>query len=188
MMLRGEEPEREGILIRLPELSIGPIRLTQVGALAVAGGRGADTTLALMDWYSRKNAVSVLGWLGGNVFKAFRLTVDYQARMMYWSRQSEADTTELNQVGLTLRTAPRAVYVAAVATKNGLPAVDNVLPGDKCVLLLARPSRLSKSQDARNCSSPPLRHDTRPIAAHRAFERLHVLGYRHCAQVKQIRR
>lgn len=133
MMLRGEEPEREGILIRLPDLSIGPMRLTQVGALAVAGGRGADTTLALMDWYSRKNAVSVLGWLGGNVFKAFRLTVDYQARMMYWSRQSEADTTELHQVGLTLRTAPRAVYVAAVATKNGLPTVDNVLPGDKLI-------------------------------------------------------
>jgi C-terminal processing protease CtpA/Prc len=53
--------------------------------------------------------------------------------MMYWSRQSEADTTELHQVGLTLRTAPRAVYVAAVATKNGLPTVDNVLPGDKLI-------------------------------------------------------
>ena len=37
-------------------------------------------------------------------------------------------------------------------------------------------------------SSPPLRHDTRALAAHRAFEGLHVLGYRHRAQVIQIRR
>src|SRR5690242_1849165 len=35
-------------------------------------------------------------------------------------------------------------------------------------------------------SSPPLRHDARGIAAHRAFEALHVLGYRHRAQVIQI--
>lgn len=133
MMLRGEQPEREGILIRLPNLSIGSIQLRQAGVLAVAGARGADTSLALMDWYSRKNVVPVLGWLGGNVLKAFQLTVDYQKRMMYWSRQSEADTTDLHQIGLTLRAEPHAVYVAAVATKNGLPTVDNVLPGDKLI-------------------------------------------------------
>ena len=133
MMLRGEQPEREGILIRIPELSIGAIRLTQVGALAVTGGRGMDTSLALMDWYSKKNPVPVLGWLGGNVFKAFRFTVDYQKHMMYWLRQAEPDTSDLHQVGLTLRTAPHAVYVVAVATKNGKPTVEGVLPGDQLI-------------------------------------------------------
>jgi hypothetical protein len=133
MMLRGEEPEREGILIRIPELSIDALRLIQVGALGVAGGRGADTSLALMDWYSKKNALPVLGWLGGNVLKHFQITVDYQHRTMYWLRESAADTADLHQVGLTLRAANGAVYVAAVATKNGNPTVDGVLPGDKLI-------------------------------------------------------
>ena len=133
MMLRGEQPEREGILIRLPTLSIGALPLTQVGVLAVAGARGADTSLALMDWYSRKNAVPVLGWLGGNVIKAFQLTVDYRKGISYWLRQSETDTTELQQIGLTLGTAPGKVYVAAIATKNGRPTVENVLPGDQLI-------------------------------------------------------
>ena len=133
MMLRGEEPEREGILIRIPELSIGAVRLTDVGALGVAGGRGADTTLALMDWYSKKNAVSVLGWLGGSVLKEFQITVDYPRRTIYWLRESAADTAELHQIGLTLRTASGAVYVAGVATKNGKPTVDGVQPGDNLI-------------------------------------------------------
>ena len=133
MMLRGEEPEREGILVRIPELSIDSVRLPQVGVLGVAGGQGADTTLTLMDWYSKKNPVPVLGWLGGNVLKEFQITVDYQQRIMYWLRQSAPDTTDLNQIGLTLRTASGAVYVASVATKNGKPTVDGVLPGDKLI-------------------------------------------------------
>lgn len=133
MMLRGEEPEREGILIRVPELAIDSLRLTDVGVLGVAGGRGADTTLTLMDWYSKKNPVRVLGWLGGNVLKEFQITVDYQRRMMYWMRESAADTADMHQLGLTLRTAPGAVYVAAVATKNGKPTVAGVLPGDKLI-------------------------------------------------------
>ncbi|HEY2376009.1 MAG TPA: hypothetical protein VGH98_08555 [Gemmatimonadaceae bacterium] len=133
MMLRGEEPEREGILIRIPELSIGSVRLTGVGVVGVAGARGADTTLTLMDWYSKKNVVPVLGWLGGNVLKEFQITVDYQRRVMYWLRESAADTTDLHQIGLTLRTASGAVYVAGVATKNGRPTVDGVLAGDKLI-------------------------------------------------------
>jgi hypothetical protein len=133
MMLRGEEPEGEGILIRIPELSIGSVGLTEVGALGVAGGRGADTNLALLDCYSKKNVVPVLGWLGGNVLKEFQITVDYQRRTMYWLRETAADTSDLHQIGLTLRTASGAVYVAAVATKNGKPTVDDVRAGDKLI-------------------------------------------------------
>jgi C-terminal processing protease CtpA/Prc len=86
-----------------------------------------------MDWYSKKNAVPVLGWLGGNVLKEFRLTLDYQTRMMYWFRESEPDTADLDQIGLTLRAANGAVYVASVATKNGKPTVSGVQPGDKLI-------------------------------------------------------
>jgi C-terminal processing protease CtpA/Prc len=92
-----------------------------------------DTTLTLMDWYSKKNAVPVLGWFGGNVFRDFQITVDYQRRTMYWLRQAAAETSDIHQIGLTLRTAPGAVYVAGVARKNGKPTVEGVQPGDKLI-------------------------------------------------------
>jgi hypothetical protein len=133
MMLRGEEPERNGILVRVPDMRIGGLALAQVGALGVAGGRGADSSLALMDWYSTKNVVPVLGWIGGNVLVQFRLTIDYPHRTMYWLREADPDTTDLHQIGLTLRTRAGGVYVAAVATKNGRPTVQGVEPGDQLI-------------------------------------------------------
>lgn len=133
MMLRGEEPERSGILIRIPDVTIGRLTLTQVGALGVAGGRGADTSRAFMDWYSTKNVEPVLGWLGGNVFTRYRLTIDYPNRTMYWLRESDPDTTDMHQIGLALRADHGAVYVAAVATKNGRPTVNGVRPGDQLI-------------------------------------------------------
>jgi hypothetical protein len=138
MMLRGEEPERDGVLVRVPRMSIGPVQLDDVGVLGVNGGRGgggggADTSLTLMDWYSRKNAVPVLGWFGGNVLKQFRLTIDYPARTMYWLREMSPDTTELDQIGLTLGVAKGAVLVAGLARKHGQPVIDGVRPGDELV-------------------------------------------------------
>jgi hypothetical protein len=133
MMLRGEEPERSGILIRIPAMRLGRLALPQVGALGVAGGRGADTSQAFMDWYSTKNIVPVLGWIGGNVLAQFRLTIDYPHRTMYWLRESAPDTTDMHQIGLTLRTHEGGVYVVAVATKKGSPTVQGVQPGDQLI-------------------------------------------------------
>lgn len=84
-----------------------------------------------MDWYSPKNAMPVLGWIGGTVFSHFRLTIDYPHRTMYWLRESAPDTTDLHPIGLSRRTEHGAVYVAAVAPKNGRPTVDGLQPCDQ---------------------------------------------------------
>ncbi|MGH7650045.1 MAG: hypothetical protein ACREND_18205 [Gemmatimonadaceae bacterium] len=114
-------------------MQVGRLTLAQVGALGVSGGRGADTSQAFMDWYSTKNIVPVLGWIGGNVLAQFRVTIDYPHRTMYWLRESEPDTADLSQVGLTLRTSHGGIYVVAVATKNGKPTVEGVQPGDQLI-------------------------------------------------------
>ncbi|HEX4470082.1 MAG TPA: hypothetical protein VH080_11135, partial [Gemmatimonadaceae bacterium] len=54
-------------------------------------------------------------------------------RMMYWFREFEPDTADLHHIGLTLRAANGAVYVASVATKNGKLTVSGVQPGDKLI-------------------------------------------------------
>ncbi len=102
MMMSGDGAEIDGILLRIPEISVGSLRLRQVGALGAGPSNGFAGNLDLFEWYSTKNAVPVIGWLGGNVLHHFRLTIDYPNHIMYWLQQSEPDVDDLHQVGLTL--------------------------------------------------------------------------------------
>ena len=131
MMMAGNGWESSGILLRIPEMMIGQVKLQDVGALAPGPGPPVSGQLGLFDWYSTKNALPVIGWLGGNVLKRFRLTIDYPHRTMYWLAQAAPDFRDLDQVGLTLRAKGGDYIVAAVATKNGKPSVQNAQPGDK---------------------------------------------------------
>jgi hypothetical protein len=131
MMMSGDPTETAGILLRIPEIDIGSLVLRNVGVLAAGPGRSPIPNLDLFDWYSQKNAVPVIGWIGGNVLKRFQLTVDYPNRMTYWLQQRNPEIDELDQVGLTLRAEGGEFFVAAVATKNSKPTVEGVLPGDK---------------------------------------------------------
>ena len=71
--------------------------------------------------------------MGGNVLKQFRLTIDYPNQRIYWLRETDPDSHDLDQVGLTLRAEGGEYIVATVATKNGKPTVENISPGDKLI-------------------------------------------------------
>jgi hypothetical protein len=141
MMMSGDGTEASGILFRIPEIDLGGLRLERVGALAVEGGRGAVPGTSLLDWYSTKNAVPVAGWIGGNVLKDFRLTIDYPNRTTWWEKQAEPEIDDLDQVGLTLRSEHGRFFIAAVAVKNGRPTVDGVRPGDELIRVGDRDTR-----------------------------------------------
>jgi hypothetical protein len=130
MMMVGDL-EASGLRARIPSVRIGDLTLKQVDVL----GPGASTTFPfeLFDWYSKKNALPVLGWIGGNVLKAYRLTIDYPNHTLYWQRQAGPDIHELDRIGLTLRTQKGDYVVAGVATRDGLSTVAGVQPGDKLV-------------------------------------------------------
>jgi hypothetical protein len=101
-----------------------------LGALAIApDDHGHD----FMDWYSTKNAVPVIGWLGGNVLRHFRITIDYPRHMSYWERQSALDPHDLDYVGLTLQSRHGDYFIGRVATRGGWPAVTGAQVGDKLV-------------------------------------------------------
>jgi hypothetical protein len=101
-----------------------------VGALAIApDDHGHD----FMDWYSTKNAVPVIGWLGGNVLRDFRVTIDYPRQMSHWERQSTLDPHDLDYVGLTLVSRHGEYYIGRIATRRGRPTVTGAQVGDKLV-------------------------------------------------------
>jgi hypothetical protein len=133
MMMSGDDAESSGILLRIPQISLGPLILNNVGALAPGSVRSFPGNLDLFDWYSQKNAGPVVGWIGGNVLKRFKLTIDYPHHVMYWLQQTSPDSSDLNQVGLTLRFEHGKYFVAAVAKKKGSPTVEGVLPGDRLI-------------------------------------------------------
>jgi hypothetical protein len=131
MMMSGDGAEIDGILLRIPEIWIGALNLRHVGVLGAGESKGFPGNLDLFKWYSAKNAVPVIGWIGGNVLHRFRITIDYPNHIMYWFQQSRSRVDDLHQVGITLRARSGEYIVAAIATKNGRPTVKDVQPGDK---------------------------------------------------------
>jgi hypothetical protein len=130
MRMADDGIETAGALVRIPEVKLGTLRVEHVGALAIApDDHGHD----LMDWYSAKNAVPVIGWLGGNVLRHFRITIDYPQHISYWERQSALDTHDLDYIGLTLLFRQGEYFVGRIATRDGRPTVMGAQVGDKLV-------------------------------------------------------
>lgn len=121
--------ETGGALLRIPEIMLGTLRVQRAGVLAIGpDDQGHD----FMDWYSTKNPLPVIGWLGGNVLRHFRITVDYPQLMSYWEPQSALEG-DFDYVGLTLAWRRGEYYVAGIASRDGRPTVKDVQVGDKLV-------------------------------------------------------
>jgi hypothetical protein len=120
----GFDFETKAVLMRLREVRLGDLVARNVGVAGVAKG--------LFDWYSKKSAGPVVGFIGANFLKDFRIEVDFPNRMTYREAGPEAESFDLDIVGLILRPDAEGGYtVVGVAVKDGLPAVKGVRPGDR---------------------------------------------------------
>jgi hypothetical protein len=138
MRMEDDGIETAGILVRIPEMKIGPLSIESVGALAISpDNRGHD----FMDWYSIKNPVPVIGWLGGNVLRHFKITIDYPQKMSYWERQSALDPHDLDYIGLTLIFKHGEYFIGGIATRDGRPTIVGAQVGDKVVQIGTQQTR-----------------------------------------------
>ena len=85
------------------------------------------------DWYSKKAPEPVIGWLGGNVLKGFRVMIDFPGHTTYWEQESDLDSHDLDQVGVTLEKRSGGYFIAGIAEKSGKPVLDSVQIGDKLI-------------------------------------------------------
>ena len=123
--------ESEGTLMRLPELGLGPLRARDVAVL------GLDPSM--FDWYSKKSAGPVLGFIGANVLRGFRLEIDFPGQMTWWQAGPPAARRDLDIVGLTLRPEPGGgTTVTGVVAKDGRPVVAGVEAGDRVIAVDGR--------------------------------------------------
>lgn len=137
MRMADDGIEAAGILVRIPKIKLGSLELKRVGLLAIGP---SSSNWDFIDWYAQKNAVPVIGWLGGNVLRNFRITVDYPHRKIYWLPQTVSDSHDLDQVGLTLKKNAGEYFVAAVAQQNDKPTVEGVRAGDKLLQIGVLPT------------------------------------------------
>ena len=115
-------------VVRLPEIAWGPVRLEGV---AIAGLPDFFGGLGLGGWYSRKSARPVVGFLGPNAFKSFRVEIDYANQAVYFERGAPSDVHDLDAVGLTVQPQVDGTWqVIGVAAHDGRPSVEGVEPGD----------------------------------------------------------
>jgi hypothetical protein len=134
---------------RLSQARLGPLQLPEIGVVAAAAPGLLGRIVGHVFWstYSDKAGEEVHGWIGGNVFKAFRVTLDYEKRMSYWHQEAALDTHELDQVGITLRREGSRAFVAGIVQKEGKDTVTGLLPGDEILRIDGREvSRLTRGE------------------------------------------
>jgi hypothetical protein len=143
MQTRAGGAEARATILRLPEINLGPLGLERIGVVGIASAAppfppspGENKVEGdFFDWYSRKAPERVDGWLGGNVLKGFRITIDFSRAMTYWQPQTKLDPHDLDEVGLTLETRDneKGYFVAGIAQKDDRPTVEGVRIGDKLI-------------------------------------------------------
>jgi hypothetical protein len=141
MQTRTDGAEARATILRLPEIRFGSLQLKQIGALGISAeappippAPGESVVHGdFFDWYSKKCPEPVIGWIGGNVLKGFRVVIDFPWRMIYWEQQIKLDPHDLDQVGVTLEKRDTGYFIAGIAQKNGKPTVDAVRVGDRLI-------------------------------------------------------
>src|SRR5580704_5025705 len=143
MQTRSDGAEAAATILRLSEIHLASLHLEQIGALGITPKAPPFPPVPgesavpgdFFDWYSKKAPEPVVGWLGGNVLRGFRVMIDFPRRMTYWEHESDLDPHDLDQVGVTLETRDtgEGYFVAGVAEKGGKPTVDGLQAGDKLV-------------------------------------------------------
>ena len=141
MQTGSDSAESRAEILRLPEIKLNSLKLMQIGMLGIALRappvppiRGENKVEGnFFDWYSQKAPEPVIGWLGGNVLKCFRLMIDFPRCTTNWERESNLDPHDLDQVGVTLEKRSDGYFVAGIAEKSGKPVLDSIQAGDKLI-------------------------------------------------------
>ncbi len=128
--MNGVLPELTGTILRLPAIHLGDPAFEQVGALAVSGG-WEKAGPNLFQWYSQKTPEPVVGFVGGNILRQFRLEIDYANRATYWKRVAPPNPDDLDQVGITIGVHGGKYFVIALPTQNGKSIVHGITVNDQ---------------------------------------------------------
>lgn len=121
--------EQAMMILRVPEIKWGEAKFNDAAIVAVP--KFSQQGPSLGEWYSQKTEHPVDGFLGPNVFKAFRIEINYANSLIYFEKGAAIDANDMDIVGLTLQPQPDGGYkVIGITSKEGKPIIEGIEPGD----------------------------------------------------------
>lgn len=118
-----EGTDRDVFLLRIPIFQLGPFRVNGVVAASRPNGTYSATSF--------ETPAPIVGALGGNVLRQFRVEIDYPAQKCFFEHSDRQQTNEFDTVGLVLDTNTKGeLVVRAVSSTASNVTRRNVLPGD----------------------------------------------------------
>ena len=127
--------EKEGKVLQIPAMSFGQLHLRNVGVMGTGPVLGwpGDAVLGEIVWNSWQEGAPgghAVAWIGANVLRRYRLTVDYAGHTSYWLKTSDFDQDELSQVGVTLVYRSGKYFIGRIVKKDGNFTVEGLEPND----------------------------------------------------------
>lgn len=120
----GARSDAEALMVRVPELRLGGLAVTDAGAVSRQEGTFERSM-------SRMMTEPIVGAIGGNVLSQFRVEIDYAAGVTYLEHAEAAARKDLDLVGLTLFPAPDGSMQIIGVSKTTHPDVrEKIQAGD----------------------------------------------------------
>jgi hypothetical protein len=139
-------------VVKIPEVRLGTITLENVG---IAGMPDFfDRGISLPQWYSRKTARPVAGFLGPNAFRNFRIELDYSGNGFYLEKTGNDKERDMDIAGITFRmNSDSSCQVVGIPVINGKAAAEGIEPGD----ILLKIDSMNTSGRTMGCIADALR-------------------------------
>ena len=165
--MMGGKMEATATMLRLAEATWGGARVEQVAAVSRPVGTFENYMSGMM-------TSPIVGAIGGNILKQFRVEIDYANGVVYLQKSGAAEPRDTDAVGLTLQVeASGAVTIVAVSPANDRSVLDAIRPGDRLRQIDGRPADgLTLSALQRALAGKP--GDTKTLVIERGGQQLTV--------------
>jgi predicted aspartyl protease len=118
--------EAGATMMRIPSVKLGEFQLPSITAVSRSPGTFEKAMSSMM-------TSPIIGAIGGNVLKSFRVEIDYANGVTYLEKRGDPDNA-LDIVGLTLRPQRDGTYVVSgVSKENSAEVIRAIKEGDKLI-------------------------------------------------------
>jgi hypothetical protein len=119
--------EKGALMLRIAQASLGSIPVKDLAAVSRPEGTFEKSM-------SRMMSAPIVGALAGNLWRDFRVQIDYKNGFTYFERSGSSPDSEQTSVGLVLTAHPDgSLFVAGVSSKASDDVKSGVLEGDRLV-------------------------------------------------------
>jgi predicted aspartyl protease len=119
--------EASATMMRLPQFNFTSLQLENVAVVSRPKG-------TFEKYMSEMMTDPIVGAIGGNVWRAFRVEIDYANGATYLEKTGALDVHDLDLVGLTVQAQTEGRFVVVgVAKQNGKETSDGIRAGDKLI-------------------------------------------------------